>query len=108
MIKATSSALPHLKRILGNHKAIFFGAKGGGCNGFEYILTPTNETNGDKMDELVSVNGVPIVVCGRSMFMLFGTEIDWKDDTMGSRFEFSNPNATAKCGCGATFSVEDI
>jgi Fe-S cluster assembly iron-binding protein IscA len=28
-----------------------------------------------------------------------------KEDFMGSRFEFDNPNAAAKCGCGTTFSV---
>ena len=42
MIKATAAAIPHLKRILGNYKAVFFGASGGGCNGFKYILQPTN------------------------------------------------------------------
>ena len=107
MIKATAAAIPHLKRILGNYKAVFFGASGGGCNGFKYILQPTNTVDGTGCDELVSVGGVPIVVCGRSMFLIIGTEIDWTEDHMGSRFEFHNPVASGQCGCGATFSVNE-
>ena len=107
MIKASSKAVNQLKHILGKNKAIFFGVKSGGCNGFEYKLQPVSEgTNGDKFDELISVSGVPMIVCGRSMFMLLGTEIDWKEDHMGSRFVFTNPNASGTCGCGSTFSLK--
>ena len=45
MISITKRAIPQLKHILSNNKAIFFGAKSGGCNGFEYILKPTNKVN---------------------------------------------------------------
>ena len=107
MIKATAVAIPHLKRILGKYKAVFFGATGGGCNGFKYILEPTNSVDGTGHDELVSVGGVPIVVCGKSMFLIMGTEIDWTEDHMGSRFEFHNPVSSGQCGCGATFSVNE-
>ena len=105
MIRATLSCVPQLKRILGNHKAIFFGAKGGGCSGFEYILYPTNDIS-NETNETISVENIPMIVCGKSMFLLIGTEIDWKEDHMGSRFEFKNPNAQGTCGCGATFSVD--
>jgi len=47
-----------------------------------------------------------MIVCGKSMFLVIGTEIDWKEDYMGSRFEFNNPNAKGMCGCGSTFSVD--
>ena len=43
MISITRMAKSQLKNILGSHKAIFFGAKGGGCNGFKYDLKPTNK-----------------------------------------------------------------
>ena len=35
---------------------------------------------------------------------LIGTEIDYTDDIMGSRFIFNNPNSNFKCGCGKSFS----
>ena len=107
MIKATQRAIPQLRRILGKNKAVFFGAKGGGCNGFEYLLESTDEVNGEDNNELLSIDGVPMVMCGKSMFLIFGTEIDWQEDNMGNRFTFSNPNSSGTCGCGATFSVKE-
>ena len=107
MIKATAAAIPQLKRILGASKALFFGAIGGGCNGFKYILKPTDIVDGTNHDELVSVGGVPMVLCGKSMMLILGTEIDWTEDHMGSRFEFNNPVSSGQCGCGATFSVPE-
>ena len=45
VISITKKALPKLKNIMKNHnvKRIRFGVKGGGCNGFEYVLEPTNK-----------------------------------------------------------------
>ena len=38
-------------------------------------------------------------------FIYIGTEIDWKEDFMGARFVFDNPQAKSKCGCGTSFSI---
>ena len=46
-----------------------------------------------------------LALCGYSQFLIIGTEIDWKEDYMGQRFDFTNPLANGTCGCGATFSV---
>jgi iron-sulfur cluster assembly accessory protein len=89
---------------LGNKKYILFGAKGGGCSGFEYELNPSNTVN--EMDYHIDDIGVPMAVCRRSGFLVIGTEISWKEDNMGQRFEFKNPSASGSCGCGATFSYE--
>ena len=103
MITITKKAIPKLKNILGNHKAIFFGAKSGGCSGFKYLLKPTNEI--DEKGEVIDISGIPFALCGYSQFLIIGTEIDWKEDYMGQRFDFTNPSANGTCGCGATFSV---
>ena len=101
------AAVPQLKNILKNNKYIFFGIKGGGCNGFKYILEPINkfdEKNVTFNDDLSNLE-VPIVVCNKSLMYIIGTEIDWKEDYMGSRFVFNNPVASGTCGCGTTFNV---
>jgi iron-sulfur cluster assembly accessory protein len=103
MITITKKAIPYLKKILKDKKYLLFGAKGGGCNGFEYSLTPTDTVN--KLDHPIDC-GLPMFVCGHSGFLVIGTEIDWREDVMGQRFEFTNPSASGTCGCGATFSSE--
>lgn len=46
------------------------------------------------------------VVCDpKSYLYLNGTEIDFKEEIMGRGFVFNNPNATATCGCGSSFSA---
>jgi len=85
-------------------KQLFFYCKSGGCNGLEYVLEPTL-TKPEATDTMHLTTGVRLHVCDQSMFYLLGTEIDWKEDTMGSRFVFANPNAKSKCGCGSTFST---
>ena len=112
-------------------KYILIGVKGGGCNGLKYFIEPTDEEplkidehitlhvkdaekQAEDVDGVVdgAVDGVvdgddvvDVIVCGKSLFYLIGTKIEWKTDYMGSRFEFNNPNANSSCGCGETFSV---
>jgi iron-sulfur cluster assembly accessory protein len=106
VINVSNGAKKKLINIMNvnNSKYILFSVKGGGCNGFKYNLEPNNKKP-EKIDELVKLDQLKINVCGKSLLYLLGTKIDWKEDYMGSRFIFENPNASAKCGCGTTFSV---
>jgi iron-sulfur cluster assembly protein len=46
------------------------------------------------------------VICDpKSYLYLNNTEIDFKDEIRGRGFVFNNPNATATCGCGSSFSA---
>ena len=40
-----------------------------------------------------------------SLEFIKGARLNFVDDLMGSAFKWENPNATAACGCGASFSV---
>ena len=112
LVNITGSALKRLIKMQYNNNSnyILFSAKGGGCNGFGYKLEPTND-DPDKFDEVVRVYDVEsnkqlnMQICGRSLLYLLGTEIDWKEDFMGARFVFENPQAKSKCGCGTSFSI---
>jgi|TARA_B110000977_G_C11066665_1_gene488037 iron-sulfur cluster assembly accessory protein len=85
---------------------LLFSCKAGGCNGFEYVLEPcTTPEKAEKQVISTTTRPITLFTCNLSMLHLLGTEIDWKEDTMGSRFVFNNPNAESKCGCGATFST---
>jgi len=98
-IHVTSRAVKALAR---RGSDILFHCRSGGCHGFEYVLEPVS--NPQKADAQVLSTEVTLWTCHLSMLFLLGTEIDWKEDIMGTRFVFENPNANSMCGCGATFS----
>jgi len=76
---------------------------GGGCSGFQYGFTFDGNTTPD--DHLFEKDGVAVVVDDVSLDLLDGAELDFVTDLIGSSFQVRNPNATASCGCGASFSV---
>ena len=101
-----NKSIKHFKKILvkNNSKYINKGVKEGDCNGNKYYIEPSNEEP-NKIDEIIIQDNIQINVCGKSLFYLIGSEINWKDDNMGNGIVFNNPNASSKCGCGETFSI---
>ncbi len=76
---------------------------GGGCSGFQYGFS-LDDTIAE--DDLTFENGdVKVVVDETSLGLLEGSEVDFRVELGGAFFQISNPNATASCGCGSSFSV---
>ena len=78
--------------------------QGGGCSGFQYGLGFDTVAEGDVELEL---EGVPVVVDPFSAPYLRGTTIDFRNTLEESGFKIDNPNATASCGCGHSFTVAE-
>lgn len=76
---------------------------GGGCAGFSYGFTFDEQTNDD--DTYVEREDVTLLVDAMSIQYLDGSEVDYEQGLMGSRFIVHNPNAATTCGCGSSFSV---
>ena len=76
---------------------------GGGCSGFSYGFTFDEKVNED--DTVVENEGVTLLVDAMSIQYLAGSEVDYEQGLMGSRFVVQNPNATSTCGCGSSFSI---
>ena len=49
--------------------------------------------------------GVRVLVDVKSALYVSGSEIDFQDKMIGGGFKIHNPNATATCSCGESFSV---
>lgn len=76
---------------------------GGGCSGFQYDFRIDKDRQDD---DLVFVShDVEVVVDEMSLELIDQAELDYVQDLMGSYFAVTNPNATASCGCGTSFSI---
>ncbi len=78
--------------------------KGGGCSGFQYNFAFDAGTPGDA-DTIIEKNGASVVIDDVSLGMLAGSVLDYVETLGSAGFEIKNPNATASCGCGNSFSV---
>jgi iron-sulfur cluster assembly accessory protein len=76
---------------------------GGGCSGFQYGFT-FDEIAADD-DTAIEEGGITVLVDPMSYPYLVGSEVDYTEGLEGSRFVVNNPNATATCGCGSSFSI---
>ena len=109
MISITDRAKAHVLNLIRENKlgevALRFGVTGGGCSGFNYDLSFSNDNrDGDKVYEFGELK---IVVDKLSRPFVGNTQIDWEESLYGSGFTFSNPQASSTCGCGQSFSVEE-
>ena len=76
---------------------------GGGCSGFQYDFSIDKNRRDD--DLVFVVHDVEVVVDEMSLELVDHAELDYVQDLMGSYFAVTNPNATASCGCGTSFSI---
>ena len=76
---------------------------GGGCSGFQYEFSIDTARGED--DLRFKSHDVEVVIDEMSLELVDNAELDYVQDLMGSYFSVSNPNATASCGCGTSFSV---
>lgn len=77
--------------------------EGGGCSGFSYKFDLEDTKNDD--DIIVERDGAQVLVDEMSMEFMRGSEIDFSNELIGAAFKINNPNATAACGCGTSFSL---
>jgi iron-sulfur cluster assembly accessory protein len=77
--------------------------EGGGCSGFQYKMDLVTDAATD--DIVIERQGARVLIDPISLPYMAGSEIDFVDELIGSAFKVKNPNATASCGCGTSFSV---
>lgn len=77
--------------------------EGGGCSGFSYKFDLVQQK--DPTDLVIENQGAIVLVDEISLNFLKGAKIDYVDALIGASFQINNPNATASCGCGTSFSV---
>jgi iron-sulfur cluster assembly protein len=105
-ITLTESAAQHVSRYLENRGkglGLRLGVRTTGCSGYAYQLEYADEAGPD--DVAFESRGVKVLVDPKSLAFVDGTELDYVRDGLNASFRFNNPNVSAECGCGESFSV---
>ncbi|KIM84698.1 hypothetical protein PILCRDRAFT_818313 [Piloderma croceum F 1598] len=104
-ITVTPEAVLRLKALLTSPtpQLIRIGVRNKGCAGLSYHLDYVE--NPGKFDEVVEQDGVKVLIDSKALFSIIGSEMDWKEDSLSSKFVFKNPNIKDACGCGESFTV---
>ncbi|MEM7241599.1 MAG: iron-sulfur cluster insertion protein ErpA [Pseudomonadota bacterium] len=84
-------------------KALRVAVEGGGCSGFQYDISLTEDSAED--DLVLERDGQRVLIDSVSLPFLSDAEIDFSDELIGARFVINNPNAKSSCGCGTSFSL---
>jgi iron-sulfur cluster assembly accessory protein len=107
MITLTDNAQKAISRFIKGAETPVEGLRisvtGGGCSGMQYGLALEESSKGD--DTIVEVGSLRIFIDPYSAPLLKGVTVDFLDGMEGSGFKFENPNASASCGCGNSFSA---
>lgn len=102
----TESAARRVCKILQSEQpgsALRISVNGGGCSGFQYAFDIVQDRADD--DLTLEREGATVLIDPISLEYMKGCRIDFVDDLIGQSFKIDNPNATASCGCGTSFSI---
>ena len=105
-VTVSDSAAKQISQIVADEPAdtmLRVSVEGGGCSGFQYKFDLVQDREDD--DLVIEKGGVTVLIDSISVGYMEGSEIDYVDDLIGASFQVKNPNATAACGCGTSFSI---
>ena len=106
LVKITDKAADRAKDLLSKNESLMglrVSVSQGGCSGMTYNVSLTEKVN--KGDEVVEKNGINFIIDPSAIMFLIGSTIDWKEEKFKKGFTFENPNETARCGCGESFTT---
>ncbi|EKL3977071.1 MULTISPECIES: iron-sulfur cluster assembly protein IscA [Morganella] len=105
-VSLTESAANRVTSFLANRGkgvGLRLGVRTSGCSGMAYVLEFADVINED--DIVFEDHGVKVIIDGKSIVYLDGTEVDFVKEGLNEGFKFNNPNVNSECGCGESFHV---
>lgn len=107
MIHLTPAATKAVQRFIRGSETPVIGLRlmisGGGCSGLQYGMKLEADKAEDDWE--LEIDGVKLLVDPMTMPMIDEVTIDFIDTLTHTGFKFDNPNASAQCSCGSSFSV---
>lgn len=108
MITLTELAAEKVKNNIakrGQGLGIMLGVRTTGCSGLAYKLEYVDHPPVTRDYMHYTCHGVDIWVSGRDLVYLNGMKMDWVRQGLNEGFDFINPNESARCGCGESFTI---
>lgn len=105
-ISMTSAAAERVRSFMQNRGkgvGLRVGVKTTGCSGLAYVLEFVDTLNDD--DEVFEHDDLKLIVDGKSLVYIDGTQLDFVKEGLNEGFKFNNPNVNGECGCGESFTV---
>ncbi|WP_306523891.1 iron-sulfur cluster assembly protein IscA [Rheinheimera sp.] len=105
-ISMTAAAADRVRSFLTNRGkglGLRVGVKTTGCSGLAYVLEFVDELNED--DQVFEQDDLKLIVDGKSLVYIDGTQLDFVKEGLNEGFQFNNPNVNGECGCGESFTV---
>ena len=106
MITLTDIAAAKVKSAIANRGrgiGMRLAVKTTGCSGMAYVLEFADQLfEGDV--EFIDKD-VRLVISQKDLTYLDGVQVDYQKKGLNEGFEFINPNESARCGCGESFTV---
>lgn len=105
-ISMTPAAADRVRSFLTNRGkglGLRVGVKTTGCSGLAYVLEFVDELNDD--DQVFEYDNLKLIVDGKSLVYIDGTQLDFVKEGLNEGFQFNNPNVNGECGCGESFTV---
>ena len=105
-ISMTPAAADRVRSFLHNRGkgiGLRVGVKTTGCSGLAYVLEFVDTLNDD--DQVFEQDDLKLIVDGKSLVYIDGTQLDFVKEGLNEGFQFNNPNVNGECGCGESFSI---
>jgi len=106
-VMLTEAAAGRVREIMakadGKYQGVRVGVTNGGCAGMSYTMDYASEAK--PFEEVMEDKGVKIFIDPKAILFLIGTQLDFVQEKLGTKFVFNNPNQTSACGCGESVSI---
>jgi iron-sulfur cluster assembly protein len=109
-ISITPKAVERIRYLLAQKQpqpeALLVSITSKGCSGHSYDIQYLDHlADAPKFADIVRDQDVAVVIDPKASLFIIGATLDYIETPLKSGFDFHNPNETARCGCGESFSV---
>lgn len=107
-VTLTDKAKAYVKSYIAQEegaKGLRFTVKKTGCSGYSYVSEIAQELS-DKDLPVVVDDELTVYIDADALSLINGIAVDFVEQTLGQKkLTYTNPNETARCGCGESFST---